>query len=233
MSSVASDLAVPATAPHYLSTRENWEAAAGAAGKSLEDVVATVIREYLDRVEPGEYTVTNHPNDLRQIYFEYDYSLNPDSYAETAEEGEVWYHSGQKMFVQNKGKRVTFAACGGCIPDVKIQSRTTGRSYFIECKAQNDAGNAHERCAKYATPSIIELVKKHAAGKGETTVPYHPIGYLFSGSLLDKRKYVVELQATFGFARDHLFLWKKEREAAALTAWIGRVVMKALRAGLA
>jgi hypothetical protein len=217
--------AVPVSQPHYLSTRANWEAAAGAAGKAVEDDVQRILETWFEATWPGEFIVQKHPSDLRQIYYEYDYQQNPELYRKPAAPGadDVWYDEVNREFRALKGKKEVAAQCGGCIPDIKIQCKATGKSYFVECKRQNDAGNAHERCAKYATPSIVKLIQGHANGQ------HHPIGYLFTGALTEKRKYQVELRATFGFAADHLFFWKTQRPAAALVGWIGRVVVPLLR----
>lgn len=226
----------PAPAPHYLSTRANWEAAAGAAGKAAEDSVLSILEEWFEATWPGEFLVEKHPSDLRQIYFEYDYEQNPEAYRKPLQPGpdDVWYDAEKRSFRTLKGKKEVTAPCGGCIPDIKIQCRSSGKSYFIECKRQNDAGNAHERCAKYATPSIVRLIQRKAvssaisgASAGEYPAQYHPIGYLFTGGLTEKRKYQVELRATFGFAADHLLFWGGGAEQ--LTKWIGHVVVPLLR----
>jgi hypothetical protein len=218
-----------APAPHYLSTRANWEAAAGAAGKAVEDDVQRILEAWFEATWPGEFTVQTHPSDLRQIYYEYDYAQNPELYRKPAAAGpdDVWYDETAREFRTLKGKKEVTAQCGGCIPDIKIRCKATGKSYFIECKRQNDAGNAHERCAKYATPSVIRLIQARCGGVEPAT--YHPIGYLFTGALTEKRKYQVELRATFGFAANHLFFWKTERPALALVEWVGRVVVPLLR----
>ena len=213
-----------AQAPHYLSTRENWEAAAGAAGKAVEDEVLSILSAWFETTYPDQFVVKKHPSDLRQIYFEYDYAQNPELYKkpENPTADDVWYDQALGEFRTLKGKKEATAACGGCIPDIKLHCKATGKSYFIECKRQNDAGNAHERCAKYATPSIIDLIKVKAKGH------HHPIGYLFTGAMTEKRKYQVELRATFGFAADHLFFWKGERAAGKLIEWVSRVVVPLL-----
>jgi hypothetical protein len=210
---------------HYLSERENWQAGANAAGKKVEDEVEAALKEWFEATYPGEFVVVKKPADLHQIYYEYDYSLNPDVYSKPATPGadDIWYDAVAKQFKTIKGGKEVFAKCGGCEPDIKIHCKGTGKSYFIECKRQNDAGNAHERCAKYATPSILRLLQTKTGGE------HHPVGYLFSGAMTEKRKYQVELLATFGFAADHLFFWKGAREAATLTSWIRRVVVPLLR----
>jgi hypothetical protein len=203
--------------PHYLSRRANWEAAANAAGASLEDAVASTLRAYLDTEYPDMYTVETHPGDFKQLYLEIDYKRNPGEYAkpETMTKDSVWFDPVRRIFIQGPAGKV--AQCG-CIPDVKIISKKSGKAYFLECKAQKDEGNAQERACKYATPSFLRAIQE------KMEVDYHPIGYLFSGQLVNKRKYILELQLSFGFAADHLLLWKPERPADVLVGWFERTI---------
>ena len=206
------------TTPHYLSTRANWEAAANETGASLESAVTTMLREHLNATYPGRFRVDSHPTDFKQLYLEEDRARGtvygkPD----TPVAGDIWFDEARQIFVVQGSKVAAIAQCG-CIPDVKITCLATGKSYYIECKAQNDAGNAHERACKFATPSMI------AAMQRKLGVDYHPIGYLFSGDLVTKKKYVLELELSFGFARDHLLLWPKTRPAAQLITWFETTV---------
>ena len=202
------------TAPHYLSTRANWEAAANETGASLESAVASTFRAYLDETYPGQFRVDSHPTDFKQLYLEEDRRKSPEAYVkpDVPALGDIWYDEARQTFLVQGAKTPTVAQCG-CVPDTKITCLATKKAYCIECKAQNDAGNAHERACKFATPSMI------AAMQRKLGVDYHPIGYLFSGDLVTKKKYVLELQLSFGFAPGHLVLWPKARPAAQLAAW--------------
>jgi hypothetical protein len=204
-----------------LSQRANWELAANQGGAKLEDTVHAILSSELASRFPDTYTVTKHPATLRQLYYENDYIQNKDAYAKPAEPTvtDVWYDATTKTFMALRYGREVFADGGGCIPDIEIRNNSTGKSYFIECKNQNDAGNAHERCAKYATPSVIRAIQEKIGAA------YHPIGYLFSGTLVNKRKYVIELELTYGFVRDHLLLWKVDRATEPLLLWLNRVIL--------
>ena len=201
------------TEPHYLSTRANWEAAANVTGASLESAVAGILRTYLDETYPGQFQIDSHPTDFKQLYLEEDRRRSPEAYVKPAAPaaGDIWYDETRQTFLIQRGGAAV-AQCG-CVPDVKISCLATKKAYFIECKAQNDAGNAHERACKFATPSMI------AAMQRKMGVEYHPIGYLFSGDLVTKKKYVLELQLSFAFAQDHLVLWPKARPAQQLVSW--------------
>jgi len=211
---------------HYLARRGNWQAAAQAGGSRAEKDSCQIIRDYLETTYPRQYSVTWHPTDLNQIYYEYDYERNPETYAKPAvtTSEDIWYDDQLKLFAC-KGVNGMYksATGGGCLIDCKIEHIESGKKYFIECKNQEAKGNAHERAAKYATPSIIQHVQKKLG------VSYHPFGYLFTGSMVESRPYIVELKATYGFAPDHLFLWKKEHEPAPLLEWLERVVLRLLR----
>lgn len=206
---------------HYLAARDNWQLAAQKGGAETRDSTADVLRGYLDATYPGEFEVTKEPADLKQLYYAHDYKGNPAAYAKGAD---VWWDEERRQFLSMRAGKPAPASGGGCTPDVKILCKATGRAYFIECKHQNDSGNAHERAAKYATPSIVGLIQECIGG-----ATYHPVGYLFSGSMTEKRKYQLELRATFAFAGDHLFLWDTARSAGALTGWLERVVVPLLR----
>jgi hypothetical protein len=203
---------------HHLSSRGNWQLVAQQGGTRAEADTIDVIRGYLDKTHPGIYSVEKHPQDLRQMYYEYTYELDPQLYKkpETPTSEDVWFHGDFRTLRFGK---VVSASGGGCIPDIGITHLPTGRKYFIECKNQGDAGNAHERAAKYATPSVIEFIKK------KLMIDYHPFGYLFTGAMVESRKYQIELATTYGFAANHLFLWKKERPVEPLTHWIEDVVL--------
>jgi hypothetical protein len=213
-------------ATHYLARRGNWQLVANQGGALAEKDTADVMRDYLNRVYPNEYAVTKHPTDLRQLYYEYTYQMKPEMYAkpEVPVKGDIWYDAEKKYFVTlKKNGKEGMADGGGCNPDIKIQRIDTGNMIFLECKNQNDAGNAHERAAKYATPSVIAAVQKKLG------VSYHPFAHVFTGRMVESRKYVVELATTFGFAENHLFLWKTGRPVEPFTEWLENVILPPLR----
>lgn len=152
------------------------------------------------------------------MYYEYTYEIDPELYRkpETPTSEDVWFDG---EFRTLRFGKVVSASGGGCVPDIGITHLPTGRKYFIECKNQGDAGNAHERAAKYATPSVIGFIKK------KLMIDYQPFGYVFTGAMVESRKYQIELATTYGFAANHLFLWKKERPVEPLTLWIEQVVL--------
>jgi hypothetical protein len=218
-------VSTPPPERHYLSKRANWELAANTTGASLRDAVKEALEKLLNEEFPKEYSVEAEPKRFKQFYLEQDYKAHPDSYIkpETPEKGDVWYDETEKKFMEMKGTKkngtpsIGSPQCG-LIPDIGITHISSGKSYYIECKAQNDAGNAHERCAKYASPSVIEGMQKKLG------ISYHPIGYIFSGTLVEKRKYILELQTTYRFSESHLLLWKPTRPIDVLGKWIKTIV---------
>lgn len=212
-------------APHYLSQRGNWQAAANAAGAKLEHVVVQVISGYLQERYPDVYDVKGHPADLDQFYLEEEMRRDPTAFIQPTDpaEGDIWYDEPTKMFIKKQGARNVRASCG-CIPDVRIMHKKSKRAYYVECKNQADAGNAHERAAKFATPSILEGIKRRLG------VEYHPMGYIFSGELVRNRKYIYEIKSTYAFAIDHLLLWDPARPVDVLCAWVEKTVVPLLSA---
>jgi hypothetical protein len=183
-----------------------------------------VIRAHLESAHPGEYEVTSHPQDLRHIYYEYTYEIDPARYAKPVDptSEDVWFEEGEFRTVSKAGRNVPVTGGGGCVPDIRIKHLPTNHICFIECKNQGDAGNAHERAAKYATPSIIAFVQKKFG------ITYPPFAYLFTGPMIEKRKYQVELATTYGFAPNHLFLWKRDRPVEPLIEWLEAVILPQL-----
>ena len=209
---------------HYLARRGNWQLVAHQGGTRAEVETVDVIRAHLTSAHPGVYEVSAHPQDLRHIYYEYTREIDPGLYTKPAAptSEDIWFEDGEFRTVSKGGKEVPVTGGGGCIPDIRIKHIATGNRCFIECKNQGDAGNAHERAAKYATPSIISFVQKKLG------VTYHPFAHLFTGPIVEKRKYQVELAATYGFAPNHLFLWKKDRPVEPLIQWLEMVILPPL-----
>jgi len=216
--------AVQMDTQHYLARRGNWQLVAQQGGTRAEVDTIDVIRAHLDSAHPGLYEVVAHPQDLRNIYYEYTYEQEPALYTKPAAPTveDVWFEDGEFRTVSKGGKEVPVTGGGGCVPDIRIKHLATGRLCFIECKNQGDAGNAHERAAKYATPSIIAFVQKKLG------ISYQPFAHLFTGPMVEKRKYQVELATTYGFAPNHLFLWKKDRPVEPLIQWLEMVILPPL-----
>lgn len=207
---------------HYLSKRANWQAKANQGGILAEKDVAETIRIYLDTLYPGEWLVERKPQELRQVYYEYTYERNPERYVvpEHPTDTDVWYCPTLQHFRTLK-KRV--AAGGGCEIDCKIEHIRSGKKIFLEVKNQGGAGNAHERAAKYATPSIIAHVQK------KFNITYNPFGYIFTGEMIDRLDYRIELETTYGFARDYLFMWSKEHPVDPLVQWLESAILPVLK----
>jgi hypothetical protein len=208
---------------HYLSKRANWQLGANQGGTLAEKDTAGAIRSYLDEKYPGEWLVETKPQELRQIYYEYTYERNPERYAkpENPTDTDVWFCPTSGQFRTLKKRAATG---GGCEIDCKIQHIASGRRIFLEVKHQGAAGNAHERAAKYATPSVIAHVQKKFG------VTYHPFGYVFTGEMVERLDYRVELETTYGFAPDNLFMWRKERPVAPLVQWLETTILPPLKA---
>jgi len=206
-------------AAHYLSLRENWQAIANSAGGKFEKVIFGILTEYFAKNQP-DYKVISHPTVFDQIMLECDRKQFAERYAPKAEyaNGDITYNQEKKRFLQNiagKWKDIKL----GIVPDHMITNTKTGRSFLIEAKHQNDAGNAHERCAKYATPSMIGVLKDKLAAD------YHPIAYMFGGAMITSLKYQLELKMCYSFAGDNLVLLKEGPEMVdQLVQWFEKSV---------
>ena len=212
---------------HYLARRANWQLKANQDGSLAEADVIKVLKSYLDSVYPGEYEVRAKPLWFGQPYLEMDYEDNPELYTkpEVPVKGNVWFDTERNLFMEHNGKktqviRETFE------PDTGILHIPSGRRYIIECKNQQPKGNAHERACKYTTLSMMDFIKKKLG------VDYHPVGYIFSGGMVENEGYCRELRAFFKFSKGHLLLWKENRSPILLTNWLESTVLPLLRGPL-
>ena len=208
---------------HYLAKRENWQLLANQSGSSLEKSCYGNIKLYLDSAYPGEFTVVKHPDWFGQPYLEIDMELDPGRYTkpENPADKDVWFDSEKNKFVVMKGTKISVVK-ETFVPDCGIIHNSSGNRYVIECKMQKAEGNAHERACKYASPSIISFMKK------KLNVPYHPVGYVFSGAISEDPGYCRELRAFFSFEKDHLLLWGVEMKIDTLAEWIEKTVIPAM-----
>jgi hypothetical protein len=87
----------------------------------------------------------------------------------------------------------------GLRPELKIESRKTGRKLFIEVKKQGDHGNAEERAMKHHT---LQFRKTLHARYG---YPYHPYVTIFCEALAVNPRYTTKFP--YMIEPDHYFLW--------------------------
>ena len=209
---------------HYLSKRANWQLKANQDGSLVEADTARIIKSYLDTLYPGEYEVISKPPWFGQPYLEMDREENTelDEQPTDPKNDDVWFDKAKNLFVQKKEDKIATVK-ETFVPDTGILHKKSGRRYVIECKRQQAKGNAHERACKYASPSMINFIKKKLG------VEYHPIGYLFAGEIVEDAAYCREIRAFFSFARQHLLLWKNSRDGVILTDWLERDVLPLFR----
>ncbi len=186
--------------------------------------MSSILSDYLGKTYPGEFAVTTHPKDLDQFYLEGARRRNPTLFVKPADPqvGNIWYDDTAGTFMKKTEKGVKRAEMG-CIPDLSIRHVSSSRRYYLECKNQGDAGNAHERAAKYATQSVIDGIRM------KFDLSYHPIGFVFSGEMVEDVKYRYELETTYEFIQDHLLLWRAGRPVDVLCEWVERVIVPLLR----
>jgi hypothetical protein len=203
---------------HYLSKRANWQNEANKAGAKNESSIVGAFREILN---PDEFEVVAHPKWFSdQIFLEQGVAYDPvlEKKPESPVEGDIWYDEEKKCYIRQYGKSARKAK-ETFILDVGILHRTSGKRYVIECKHQSDAGNAHERACKFMAPGMIELIQD-ALG-----VEYHPIGYIFEGSLADEGSYRREILSCAGKKLgQHVHFIRKGHAHAELKEWFDKVV---------
>jgi hypothetical protein len=89
----------------------------------------------------------------------------------------------------------------GVIPDLMVKSKVTGKRLFIEKKAGNQGGNAHERAYKYLSESLQKAVKR------EYCTPDNPFVFVFSGRTFLKEKYQQEIKLICGHIPNNYLIW--------------------------
>lgn len=87
----------------------------------------------------------------------------------------------------------------GVKPEAKVESRATGRKFFVEVKKQGPGGNAHERAAKHHTMRFHERLHELYG------YDYHPFVTIFCESLATLPRYT--RQHAFLYRPDEYFLW--------------------------
>jgi hypothetical protein len=205
---------------HYLAAREQtWQLPANKGGKARENEVFNVLKAYLS--DQPTYEIVAQPSFFDQLYLEVDYASNPSAYQKPAEKikGATWYDAQKREFREYTDKlREKRSECG-IAPDLMIRNKQTGKMHFVEVKNQGDKGNAHERCAKYATGILAHMKQK-------MNVTHHPVSYIFGGTMLTKRKYILELKTCYSdFAPGHLvLLTSSESNEATILNWFNTIV---------
>lgn len=89
----------------------------------------------------------------------------------------------------------------GVVPDLMIINTENGKCLFIEKKAGNNGGNAHERAYKYLSPVLREATKK----KFKTVD--NPFVFVFSGKTFFKEKYQQEINMILGHIPNNYLIW--------------------------
>jgi hypothetical protein len=206
------------TTPHYLSIRENWQAEANKGGAAHEQDVASAFEAYFKTAAGADFEYIHKPKQLDQCFLEYQYKKNPSVYAKPAEpkKDDIYYDETSKRFKKYTGKSWTDAK-EGMAPDGMIRCKTTGKAVCLEDKNQNDAGNAHERAYRYATPKVVKAIQEKLG------ITHQPVFWVFSGSIATNNKYIHEF--AFHLDEDHYVLLKPtDDKATLLVAWFNRVI---------
>ena len=92
------------------------------------------------------------------------------------------HHEPPKLQVYPSGR--------GIRPAFRITNTANQRSVFVEHKAGNNGGNAHERVYKYLSPEIQRVVKK------DYNTPKKPFIFVFTGDTFQNERYQEELETT-------------------------------------
>lgn len=89
----------------------------------------------------------------------------------------------------------------GVIPDLMIHNTQTDKRLFVEQKAGDKGGNAHERAYKYLSPTLARMVRD------KFSTPEHPFLFVFSGETFKKKKYIEEITTLLSHIPNNYLLW--------------------------
>jgi hypothetical protein len=98
-------------------------------------------------------------------------------------------HLDPKMYVveEKPSKLIVYPGGRGIILDAKIYNKKTGLSLYVEKKAGNKGGNAHERVYKFLSGPLREVVREKYKTVESTFF------FAFSGETFQRDKYKNEL----------------------------------------
>ena len=94
----------------------------------------------------------------------------------------------------------------GVVPDLMIKNTSNGKCLFIEKKAGNNGGNAHERAYKYLSPVLQQAAKK------KCKTADNPFVFVFSGKTFFKEKYQQEINMILGHIPNNYLIWDGSQE---------------------
>lgn len=94
----------------------------------------------------------------------------------------------------------------GVVPDLMVKNTVNGKCLFIEKKAGNNGGNAHERAYKYLSPAL------QSATKTKCKTIDNPFVFVFSGKTFFKEKYQQEIGMILGHIPNNYLIWDGSQE---------------------
>lgn len=202
-----------------LADRANWQSGANQTGKVFENEVHAKLDELFEE-SLTDYEVVKQPKIFSQLYLEVSHAKDPSVYKKPEEPvaKAIWYDESKQEFLTYTNTLKEKRANCGPIPDLMIRNKKNGKMHFVEVKHQNDSGNAHERAAKYASGLVAHMKQKIGSQN-------HPISYIFGGSCVKKRKYILELEACYSeYSPGHLLLLDAECNKEKIMQWFEMVV---------
>lgn len=155
-------------ATQELRKRANWQTVSGARALSAEKIFHDSLQHVLDDVYPKQFIIDRHPKEFGDIYSTYSLPQNV-------------IHKIYNVDVSLKKSNGKPKYQWGISMDFAIRNIKNGKILFGEIKrqdgwiettsAQAGRGNAHERCCKYFSPGLMQVLRK-TGGLSEEILPF-------------------------------------------------------------
>lgn len=181
-----------------LKKRANWQTESLIEALAAEDIFHISIKKYLNQKYPKKFIVDKHPNEFNDIYSKYNLS------EKTLE----------KIYnVNMKKEDGSFKYEWGISMDFAIRNLNNGKILFGEIKRQDGwteetdmqagRGNAHERCCKYFTPGLLNILRETSRLSNEIL----PFWIVFTGDITRDPRRNREIAFWFQEYTSNYFMW--------------------------
>lgn len=188
-------------ATHELRNRANWQTISGKKALNAEELFKVTLQSALDEVHPKTFIVERHPKDFCDIYSTF--SLPQDTLSQI-----------YNIDVNETNKNGVAKHQWGIIMDFAIRNTKNNKVLYGEIKRQDGwtestdpsagRGNAHERCCKYFTPGILNLLW-NSSGLPHNILPFWLV---FVGDITRDPKRNREIAFWFQNYHTNYYMWR-------------------------
>ena len=194
-------------ASNELRSRSNWQTISGAKALKTEDIFTSALQMALDAVYPSTFFIDKHPEEFGNIYSSVQLDSNILSQIYNVD-----------MLDSNGNAKYSW----GISMDFAIRNKKNGKTLFGEIKRQDGwveskepsagRGNAHERCCKYFTPGLQDILRQ-VSNLPDSILPFWIV---FVGDITRDPKRNREIAFWFNGYTANYFMWRDINDIGAL-----------------